>query len=108
MSTPTPTSIFDDLAQRIAARPQLIDDVGGVFQFDVAGDEGGTWVVDLRDAPGGVTTGPRDDADCVISVRQDDFVGIMSGAVDPQMAFMMGKIRLKGDFGLATKLRHLM
>ena len=103
----TPSEIFEQLQQRINGRPELVQDVGAVYQFEVAGPDGGTWAVDLKTAPGKVSAGSSDAADCVIRVEQDDFAGIMSGEVDPQTAFMMGRIKVAGNFMLATKLRAL-
>lgn len=104
----TPHELFDQMKTRIADRPELVDEVGAAFQFNITGDNGGSWVVDLREAPGEVRSGASDDADCVITVSEKDFTGIMSGDVDPQMAFMMGRVKVAGNFMLATKLRALM
>lgn len=103
-----PSALFEQLRERVASRPELVDDVGAVYQFDITGPQGGSWVVDLRTAPGGVRTGSADDADCIIAVGQDVFAGIMAGKVDPQMAFMMGRVKVSGNFMLATKLRSLL
>ena len=103
-----PAEIFAQMTQRVAAKPGLVDEVGAIFQFDVTGDEGGSWVVDLKNSPGSVANGTHDEADCVITVAQQDFAGIMTGEVDPQMAFMMGRVKVAGNFMLATKLRALM
>lgn len=103
-----PSALFEKLRDRIAGRPELVDDVGAIFQFDIDGPQGGSWVVDLRTAPGAVREGSAADADCVIGVGQDVFAGIMSGKVDPQMAFMMGRVKVSGNFMLATKLRSLL
>ena len=103
-----PAEIFAQMTQRVAAKPGLVDEVGAIFQFDVTGDEGGSWVVDLKNSPGSVASGTDENADCVVTVGQDDFAGIMSGEVDPQTAFMMGRVKVAGNFMLATKLRSLM
>ncbi len=103
-----PAEIFEQMTQRIVDKPDLVDEVGAIFQFDITGEAGGSWVVDLKTAPGSVANGTHGEADCVITVGQNDFVGIMSGDVDPQMAFMMGRIKVAGNFMLATKLRSLM
>lgn len=103
-----PTEIFAQMTQRIADKPCLVDEVAAIFQFDISGEGGGSWVVDLKNSPGSVNSGTSDEADCVITVDQKDFAGIMSGEVDPQMAFMMGRIKVAGNFMLATKLRALM
>lgn len=103
-----PKQFFEKLEQRIASRPELVDQIGGVYQFDLAGDDGGSWIVDLKTPPGSVATGPGETADCVISVDADDFCRIMDGELDPMMAFMMGKVRVAGNVGMATKLSALM
>jgi len=103
-----PAEIFEQMTQRVADKPGMVDEVDAIFQFDITGDEGGSWVVDLKNAPGSVVSGTNEEADCVITVGQDDFASIMSGEMDPQMAFMMGRIKVAGNFMLATKLRVLM
>ncbi len=100
-------SIFDKLASRVSERPELVDEVDAVYQFDVGGEQGGSWVVDLKNAPGGIRAGADADADCVITLSQDDLAGIMDGSVDPQTAFLMGRIKITGNFMLATKLGAL-
>ena len=102
-----PGSVFDELASRIEQRPELLETVGAVYQFDVSGEQGGSWVVDLKASPGGVRVGADDDADCVISLSREDLAGIMNGSVNPQTAFLMGRVKIAGDFMLATKLGAL-
>jgi putative sterol carrier protein len=46
-------------------------------------------------------------ADCVIAVPEDLFLRIVSGRQSPMGAFLMGKIRIEGDTGLAMRLKDL-
>ena len=103
----TPESIFKDMQERIAEKPEMVEEVGGIFQFEITGDDGGSWLVDLKNAPGSVRSGGSDEADCVITVAADDFIGITSGSLDPMSAFMTGKIKVAGNIMLATKLGSL-
>src|SRR5690606_17590350 len=60
---PTPASIFEHMAARVAADPKLPAKVNARFQFDLAGEQGGSWVVDMTGA-GEVRTGTVPNADC--------------------------------------------
>ena len=44
------------------------------------------------------------DADCVVAMSLDDFKEMAAGELDPTTAFMMGKLKVTGDMGVAMKL----
>ncbi|MGH3039236.1 MAG: SCP2 sterol-binding domain-containing protein, partial [Gaiellaceae bacterium] len=46
-------------------------------------------------------------ADCVIAVPEELFLRIVRGEQSPMGAFLMGKIRVEGDVGLAMRLKDL-
>lgn len=52
--------------------------------------------------PKGVT------ADTTISVTDDDFVDIALGKINPQVAFMKGKLKISGNIMLTQKLTPLL
>lgn len=54
-----------------------------------------------------VVTTEDKDADCTIGVSMDDLQAMMSGQLNPMSAFMGGKIKVKGDMGIAMKLQSL-
>ena len=52
-------------------------------------------------------TGARasdEEADLTVTADSETFQGIMDGSLDSTSAFMMGKITIDGDMGLAMKL----
>jgi len=104
---PEVLAIFDEMGKRIEAKPELIDKVGAIYQFDVTGEDGGTWWVDLKNAPGGVHEGAAEKPNCTIAMAAGDFIGLMTGKLDGQQAFMQGKLKVSGDMMLATKLGML-
>ncbi len=55
-------------------------------------------VVDNQDLP----------ADCTVKVSMADFTDIASGKTNPQMAFMMGKLKVDGDMSVALKLGSIL
>jgi F420-dependent oxidoreductase-like protein len=104
---PSPTALFAKVTQRVAADPTLVQRVNAVYQFNVHGDDGGAWVVDLKNGAGEVWSGQHEAADCIISMNQDDFVALASGRINPINAFMQGRIRVQGDIMMATRLQSL-
>ena len=47
------------------------------------------------------------DADCVIIASKETFLKLKEGDLNPMMAVMSGKVKIKGDMGLAMKLQSL-
>jgi len=48
------------------------------------------------------------DADCTVKISKDDFNALLTGDLNPMMAFMGGKIKIDGDMGVAMKLQSLL
>jgi putative sterol carrier protein len=108
MSDLTPKSYFEEkIAKKLADKPELSKAVNAVYQFIIEGDNGGTWTVDLVQTPGVVSAGGSDAAKCTVTAKSPDFMNIVSGKMNAQMAFMSGKLKIKGDMGLAMKLQKV-
>ncbi|WP_242392855.1 SCP2 sterol-binding domain-containing protein [Anaeromyxobacter oryzisoli] len=98
------------LPARLQARPDVVAKINAVYRFDIGGAAGGSWSLDCT-APGGrIAAGPIEDADagCVVAATDHDFVDIVNGKLNAQMAFMSGKLRIQGDIGLALKLQQIL
>ncbi len=103
----SPTALFARMTQRVAADPTLVQRVNAVYQFHVAGDDGGAWVIDLKNGGGEVWAGEYSGADCTISMKREDFLALATGSINPINAFMQGRIQVQGDIMLATRLQSL-
>lgn len=81
----------------------------GIFQFELSGDEAGTWYIDLKTKGGSIGSGkPPLKADVVMSMSSTDFVKMFTGKLKPTLAFMTGKLRIKGNMALAIKLEKVL
>lgn len=98
------TQIFSVyLPERLARRPEIAQAVQSAYKFVIKGDNGGAWWVDLREGSGRIYFSDAE-APCTITLAADDFVSLIEGKTNPQMAFLSGKLKVTGDVGLALKL----
>ena len=107
-AAPAVQTIFDHMAARIAASPELVQQVRASFQFQLAGENGGDWFVDLKGGAGAVGAGTLPAADCTIRMSDADFVLMTQGKLNAMAAFSMGRIQVTGNPLLATKLQSLL
>jgi putative sterol carrier protein len=105
MADLTPKSIFEErIPNRLKTNPDRTKGINAIYQFKITGANGGEWVVDLTQSPGEVRAGGDANAKCTITVGDQDFVDIVTGKLNGQMAFMAGKLKVSGDMSLALKL----
>ncbi len=104
----TPATQIGKLEENLRANPDKVAGMNGIFQFDLSGENGGVWHVTLANGDGSVADGPAENPGVTISMAADDFVALTEGRLDGTMAFMSGKLKVKGDMGLAMKLQTLL
>ncbi|MBN4077346.1 SCP2 sterol-binding domain-containing protein [Sulfobacillus acidophilus] len=104
----TVSQVFDEMKNRLT--PEKAQKINASYFFDIGGDNGGKWSVDLTKGDNWVTEGePSDPAQCTIFVKKaEDWVALAAGKMNPTMAFMQGKIKVKGNMSLALKLQSLL
>jgi putative sterol carrier protein len=80
-----------------------------VYKFVLSGDHAGTWFIDLKNNSGAAGPGePPVPADVVMTMDSADFSKMFAGKLKPTMAFMSGKLRIKGDMTMAIKMEKMM
>ncbi len=104
----TAQEIFSETLPTKLEDNDKIQDIDSVYQFNITGDDGGSWTVDFTKDTDYVSEGEADDADVVIEMKDGDFIDMWEGKLPGPQAFMMGKIKIQGDMGLAMKLQSFM
>jgi putative sterol carrier protein len=103
---PTVKETFDLMPTKFKAANAA--GVNKTIQYDISGDGGGTWHAVIKDGACTVNSGAAASApDLTVTMASSDWLDMIGGKLNGQMAFMSGKLKLKGDMGLAMKLGSL-
>lgn len=95
--------VFDEMGKRLTK--EKAKKINASYLFDIAGEK---WLVDLTKDNNWINK-TDGDAQCTITIKDsEDWVKLATGKLNPTMAFMQGKIRVKGDMSLALKLQSLL
>jgi predicted lipid carrier protein YhbT len=101
----TGKELIERLGAKISKDPAVAANFGAIYKFILEGDGGGTWIVNMKDAPGARAGDGA--ADCTISLGSHDFVELVEGRANGQQLYFQGKLRIDGNLGLALKLQNL-
>ena len=102
---PTVKETFDLMPTKFKAANAA--GVNKTIQYEIGGEGGGTWHAVIKDGTCTVNSGAAPAADLTVSMASGDWLDMIGGKLNGQMAFMSGKLKLKGDMGLAMKLGSL-
>ena len=96
------------MPERLRSKPDVVAKINAVYQFVISGPNGGQWSVDCTSPGGRVATGQAPQPQCTVSCADADFLNIVNGKLNAQMAFMSGRLKIQGDMGLAMKLQQIL
>ena len=99
---PTVKETFDAMPSRF--QPSKASGMNATIQYDITGDQGGTWNAVIKDGACTVTPGAAATPNLTLQIAAQDWLDMLSGKQSGQMLFMSGKLKIKGDMGLAMKL----
>jgi putative sterol carrier protein len=106
------TTILDEIFSRFPKqfRADRAGSTSAVIHWVIGGAaDGGSDTYQVVIENGTCTTSSNADRDprLAISVGAVDFLKVVSGAGNPMMMFMTGKLKAKGDLGLAANIANL-
>jgi putative sterol carrier protein len=79
---------------------------GGILQFDITGEGGGSWLVNVSDSGPSVTSG-QGTAHATIIIAAEDFQKLYEDSKNYMLLFHSGKMKIIGNEALAMKLDRI-
>jgi nitrite reductase/ring-hydroxylating ferredoxin subunit/putative sterol carrier protein len=107
-SLPKVTSVaeyFATLEQRFV--PAATRGLDAVFQWEIAGDEGGTYHAIVKDGTMQLTEGRHPQPTVTIAMPAADYVKVVNGELDGARAFTTGRGKVSGKIRMAMKMRSI-
>jgi putative sterol carrier protein len=90
-----------------AFQPEKASGVNAVIQFDLTGDNGGQFYLDIGDGDISVHDGLADNPKTTIVATTEDYFKVATGELGAMPAVMSGKLKIKGDMGVAMKMQQM-
>jgi putative sterol carrier protein len=101
----TPDQVFNEMPTYFQS--EKAGSTKGNVQFDLSGDNGGKWWIKIAEGRAEAGKGEVESPNLTLIADAGDYVKIATGQLDPTAAFMSGKLKIKGDMGLAMKFASL-
>jgi len=101
---------FDELGKRLNNNTAAVARTQAVFQFDAKNKEGkiiSSWTIDLKNGSGSVKEVKTNNPDVIITALDDDLSQVLSGKINPQQAFLQGKLKSSGNMKFVLKLGEI-
>ena len=87
--------------------PEKAGNTSASIQFDLTGEHAGKRYIKIADGQASSGQGELESPNLTLIADSKDFVKIFTGGLDPTAAFMSGKLKIKGDMGLAMRMQTM-
>jgi putative sterol carrier protein len=76
-------------------KPEKSGQMSAVFQFEVLGEGGGQWAVEVDSRACRVAEGRAESPSLTATISARDFADLINGRLNPQIAFISGKLSIR-------------
>jgi putative sterol carrier protein len=104
-SNTTPQGVFDGMRQSFQA--EKAKGVHARYQWELSGPNGGQWWIDVEDGKYKMGKGKISNPSVTFVAKDKDWVAVSNGKLGGTWAYMTGRLKIRGDQGLARKLGEI-
>ena len=95
---------IEQIRKELEEKVKKIDPIGKRLKFNLDGE---FIVIDGSEQANKIYD-TDEEADCVITMSRETYLKLQRKEIKPMIATLTGKIKVKGDIGVAQKLKQLM
>ncbi len=107
MAVNTPKEFMDTVLPEKLSDSEKLKGLDLALQFNITGDDGGDWVLEIKDQKASVREGTVEKPKITMKMKDADYVKLVNGELSGQKAFMSGKLKFKGDMNTGMKLQKI-
>ena len=101
----TPQAVFDSM--RGSFQPGKAKGVHARYQWDLSGPQGGEWWIDVNDGTYKMGKGKIANPSVTFVATDKDWVAVSNHQLGGTWAYLSGRLKIRGDQGLARKLGEI-
>lgn len=105
---PSNDEVFQMIDAALKYEPSATSGKEGVYQFNLTGNDPGTYQIIIETGGTKAVKGEEKSPNVTLTMNEEDFKDLVAGSLNPTVAFMSGKLKIKGNMGLALKLQTVL
>ncbi|MHA6258270.1 SCP2 sterol-binding domain-containing protein [Sporosarcina sp. CAU 1771] len=102
------SAIWELIDEKLNKETGPIEGMNTAYSFDLSGEDGGFYGLKISEGKADVLLGNVEEVDCALTMSVKDFKKLLAGNLNTTASYMMGKLKVKGNIGLALKLESLL
>ncbi|GEN83052.1 hypothetical protein SLU01_13640 [Sporosarcina luteola] len=100
--------IWTEIDKQLDENRGPIEGLNATYSLELTGDEGGIFGLKFSNGQADTIQGDPGEVDCALKMNVAEFRKLLGGNLNTTAAFMMGKVKVKGNIGLALKLENVL
>ncbi|SDY08452.1 SCP-2 sterol transfer family protein [Evansella caseinilytica] len=100
--------LFEQLTAKMNAEPAYLENLHVAYEFQLEGAEAGTYQLMISENKAVYSRETAQAPKVMLKMNSDDFVKLAAGKWNPTVAYMNGKLKIRGDLSQALKLQTLL
>lgn len=105
MANTSVKDIFENMGKDF--NPDAAKGVDAVFQFEIGGEDGGSWFIVIKDGSCKIEEGTHVSPTVTMTMSDETWIKMSNKELSGMKAFMTGKLKIKGNMMVGQRLDSL-